>query len=639
MPKKLSALSPVFLILLSLSFAFSNCSPDREGDEINILRNDYPEDYTTRRNEIYISPGLKGPDDHSVLAERNITSWRHYSTGTESRMAILLTDSTSSWLGLAHGLKTIGIPFTITMDYRKALMHRVVMVYPVVSGATLNANEVQELALHPTRGGTLIGVQVLGALNEAFGFEESNPSKQHFGLRINYDEENILTKEFTDPKEQAISLGNPERFKETIGTYSYSKPVMAPLATYEDKSVSIAQRWYQNGRAFAFGFDIGYMILKGYNIRHEDWNRSPMNDFEPTVDVLLRLLKNIYLLGEPDAVFLPTVPYNKDLAVCITHNINFKKGMDDAISLATQEQHDNIRSTYFIQTRYIKDSRSPLFFSEGDFVKLRQLAALGVDIQSNSVSGSPSFDQFEQGTGNEVYPDYRPYVMAFDKTYNGSIFGELRISRFLLDYFIPGNNTVAFRSSFFYIPFSYPQSLLATGYRFSSSIPANQALTHFPFQMNYNRAYESELPAFEFPVTDNDEVPPFTMDRATNAITLAKKIARYGGCFIGQVHPTTKGIKVQKQFYNALKDISWFGTIRDFGLWWAARNEITIDVVHDGSGRTIVLTLPKRIEGLAVMLPLRSTAVSVEPALKHSLDGRLIIFEIAEGTVRIKLDN
>ena len=33
------------------------------------------------------------------------------------------------------------------------------------------------------------------------------------------------------------------------------------------------------------------LILKAHNNRHEDFNRSPINDFEPTIDVILRLLK------------------------------------------------------------------------------------------------------------------------------------------------------------------------------------------------------------------------------------------------------------------------------------------------------------------------------------------------------------
>ena len=48
--------------------------------------------------------------------------------------------------------------------------------------------------------------------------------------------------------------------------------------------------------------------------------------------------------------------------------------------------------------------------------------------------------------------------------------------------------------------------------------------------MNYNREYDSEVEAFEFPMTDDDEIPPYTFDRAESAIRLAKKISRYGGC-------------------------------------------------------------------------------------------------------------
>lgn len=626
-------------ILVFVVFAFFSCSPDREGDEIGLNTNKYPEDFKARRNEIFIAPGVTGPEDRSVVPERNIISWRQYSTGSDSRLVILLSDSNSAWLGLAHGLKNFGIPFTITMDYRKALMHRVVMVYPVISGAVWSAPVLRALSEHPRNGGTLIGSQVLGGLNEVFGFNEAIPSKQRFELNIEPDPQNSLIAEFTDEKERIISLGNKERFKETIGTWSYSSNLMKPIATYEDKSAAITQKLYDNGKAYAFGFDLGYMILKAYNIRHEDWNRSPMNDFEPTIDVLLRIIKNIYMQGEPDAVFLATVPYNKNLAVCITHNINYKKAMDDAIEQARQEQRDNVRSTYFVQTRYIRDSRDPIFFSEQDFVKLRQLAAFGVDIQSNSVSGSPSFDQFEQGSGAEVYPEYRPYVMAFDKTYNGSVFGEMRVSRYLLDHFISGNGTTIFRSSYAYVPVSYPQSLFSSGYRFSSSIPANMTLTHLPFQMTYNRAYEWELPVFEFPITDDDELPPYSLSRADKAIALAKKIARYGGCYIGQVHPNKKGRRVQKKFYEAVKDFSWFGTLRDYGFWWAARNEVIVDVILGPEGRVVLLHLPKRIEGLAIMLPVRSTAISVEPAINYSLDGRLVIFELAEGNIRIKLNN
>lgn len=627
-------------LTVTLLYVFTGCGSDKQGDEIGALKNTtYPETYDVRKNEMYIAPGVRGPEDKSGFPARVPTSWQKYASGSESRMAILVTDTTASWLGVAHGLKSIGIPFIITTDYHKALEHKVVMVYPIISGAALAPDALHDLAAFPRNGGTLIGIQVLGALNEVFGFEEPVPSKQHFEINIATDSNNVLTSEFTDPKEMQISLGNKERFKETIGTYSYSKTQLPPLATYEDKSTAISQRFYETGRAYAFGFDIGFLILKAHNNRHEDFNRSPNNDFEPTVDVVLRLIKNIYLDADKNASTICTVPYNKSLAVCITHNINFEKAYKDALNFAKEEKAMSIHSSYFIQTKYVRDRSNSIFNSEEDFKKLRELFALGMDLQSNSVSGSPLFDQFDQGSGEEIYPDYKPYVMAYDKTYHGTVYGEMRVSRFLVDHFVPVNNTTCFRAPTLYTPFTYPQSLLGAGYRFSSSVSANASLTHLPFQINYNREYDSETDAFEFPVTDDDEIPPYSLDRAASAIRLAKKISRYGGCFIGQVHPNQMGLKVEKAFVKALKEDAWFGTIKDFGLWWAARNEVTMDVTNEGGHRVVTVNVPKRMEGLALMMPLRSTPVSVEGGGKYSVDGKLIIFELAEGIIKITLNN
>lgn len=640
MLKKTNRIACRFLFALSISILFWNCGSDKRGDAIGSLKTtSFPENYELRKNEIFIASGLRGPEDRSEFPARIPVTVQKYSQGATNRLAILLTDTTASWMGVVHALKTIGIPFVVTTDYKRAINHKVVLVYPVISGAALSADALQALAAFPRNGGVLIGTQVLGALNEVFGFEEPVPSKQHFEIIIPADSTNPYTGEFQLPKEMTISLGNKERFKETIGTYSYSKTQLPPLATYEDKSAAITQKFYENGASFAFGFDIGFMFLKAHNNRHEDWNRSFANEFEPTLDVILRLLKNIYLKHDRNAAYISTVPYDKSLAVCITHNINSANSLDQALAFAKEEIKMGVYSTYFIQTKYIKDRKPFVINSKADFEIIKSLHDLGMDVQSNSVSGSPLFDQFEQGSGTEVYPDYKPYVMALAKTYKGTIYGEMRVSRFLLDAHLPDYRTLAFRTPQYYTPFTYPQSLLASGYRFSSSVSANSCLTHFPVQLNYNREYDSELDAFEFPLTDDDELPPYSIKRAESAINLARKIARYQGCFIGQVHPNPLGLIVEQEFVKALKGEAWFGKIRDFGLWWAARNEVTMDIINESGKRVVFLNVPKRMEGLAVMLPLRSTPTAVEGGGKYSVDGKLIIFELAEGKIKITLDN
>ncbi|MFM9051807.1 MAG: hypothetical protein ACKOKF_05750, partial [Bacteroidota bacterium] len=593
----------------------------------------------TSVNEVFSIPGLRGPEDLSAFATPERTSCKKYMTGEPSRMAVLLTDSNSAWLGIVHALKTIGVPFIITDDYQKALQHQVVMVYPVISGAILTTDALKALAAFPREGGTLIGIQVLGALNEVFGFSEAIASRQHFEIFIQNDS-SILTSEFTDKKELNISLGDKERFKETIGTYSYSKNVLPAIATYEDKSAAIVKRYYEDGRTYAMGFDLGYMVLKAHNQRHEHWNRSDANSFEPTLDVLYRLLKNIYLENDRDAATICTVPYNRELSVVVTHSINHRKFLERSDGFAIKEKDIGLRSSYFIRTGYIRDRHQRLLASKDDLPRVRAIKELGMDLQSNSVCGSYDFDRLPQGNGSETYPDYQPYVLDFEQTYNATVFGEMRISKYLLDQIALGNSTRAFRSSYQYTPFSYPQSLDASGYRFGSTIPANQALTHFPIQLKYNREYERETDVFEFPITDDDELPPYTAtERIASAIKLGNQIARYGGCYIGQVHPGEEGWQVEKAFHDSFKNRAWFGTISDFGLWWAARNEVTVDIREEFKKRVVYVNVPKRMEGLALMMPLRSTPVEVIGGGNHSIDGKLIIFEIAEGPIRIILDN
>lgn len=626
--------------LLIASLFDVGCGSDRAGDEIGTLsESKFPENFQIRNSDVFVAKDIKGPEDRSQFPEHRITSWKQYESGADSRLAILLTDTGSSWMGLAHGLKAVGVPFIITDDYKRALSHQVVLVYPVISGKVLSRAALAALSQFPRNGGTLIGTQVLGALNEVFGFDEAVPSKQHFEILFRNDSSELV-RDFKNPKELRISLGNRERFKETIGTYSFSKNILPALATYEDRSAAIARRNYGAGKAIAFGFDIGYMIMKGNNVRHEDWNRSSFNEFEPGMDMILRLIRNIYLHNEHDAAFVCTVPYNKDLSVVITHNVNYKAALDQSIEFAKREKQLGVRSSYFIQTKYVTDRSKPIFNSTGDFNKLADLALAGAELQSNSVSNSYYFDQFEQGAGDEIYPNYRPYCYAFEKTYGGSIFGEMRISRFLIDHFSKSTPLLAFRSSYQYTPFSYPQSLSSSGYRFGSTIPANMALTHFPVQLTFNREYNSDLDVFEFPVTDDDELPPYdTGRRIASAMNLAKRISRYGGCYIGQVHPNRTGWEVERNFVTAWKDKAWFGTLGDFGLWWTARNYVTLDVRSEGDHRVVFVNVPKRMEGLAIMLPLRSTPTNVEGGGPHSIDGKLIIFEIAEGPIRITLNN
>ena len=591
----------------------------------------------TRPPEIYVFAGVAGPDTPTIVPPRVDTPWQKYSGGGKSRLAILLTDEHAPWLGLAHGLKSIGVPFTITTDYAEAVAHRVVLVYPRISGQ-MSPEALKALAAVPRDGGTLIGVNVLGGgLDEVFGFASAVPSRQHFELR--FDAKATQRFGFVDPHEQVLSLGNRAKATQAaIGTYGYVGADQYALARYEDGQAAITERGIGAGKAYAVGIDLGSYMLQGYNNREESVGRSYDNGFEPSIDVLLRLLRTIYRAGESDAVTLGTVPFDRALSVVFSHDIDFTKSLANSVAYAEFEKSQGLRATYFMQTKYLRDFNDDVILNGDTVHYLRQLGEMGMEVGSHTVAHSRVFKYFPLGTGKERYPDYRPFVRDRDTAVNGTILGEVRVSKFLIETIGGYRPVISFRPGELSNPFALPQVLEATGYRYSSSVTANSSLTHLPFQLNYNRENTAETPIYEFPVTIEDEELPPMGERMPQGIELAHKIARYGGCVVVLIHPNILGHKFafEQGFVAALKPEAWFGTIGELGAWWAARDAAIVDVADNGGDRAVTLTLPQQIAGLGLSVPAGWTYRASEPAdLKVAVAESGVLIAEAQGTVTL----
>jgi hypothetical protein len=587
---------------------------------------------------VYRFEGVSGPIEKTVVPDEGVTPWDRFDHGGVSRLAILLTDPDSSWLGLAHGLKTIGVPFRITRDYREAIKHKAVLVYPNISGATLDALAIQALAAFARERGTLIGSHVLGGgMNELFGFDEAIPAKH---TSVNFDITQPLVSTFTDPKEATIMIGNPGVPESLVGTYGYARPANPPLAVFEDGSAAVTQKKFANGRAYALGMDLGFMLSKGYNNREEGIARSYVNDFEPSLDVLLRLVKNIYLEANPDAVTLSTVPFGKLLAAIISHDIDYTLALKNAVIYAEFERNEGISATHFIQVKYVRDWNDDIFFNAEGVKNIAALNALGAEVASHSVSHSRVMSKFVLGSGVEQYPDYQPFVKNQMVTTNASVLGELRVSKFMLEKFTPDEKVISFRPGYLQNPYTLPQALEATGYRYSSSVTANNSLTHLPFQLTYNRAQKQEMDVFEFPVTVEDERITDVAEWLSTAIALSKKLRRYGATFMVLIHTNVIDYKFafERDLITAIKPYSWFGSLREFGDWWSARNVVECDVESAAGGQTVTLNMPKRINGLTLNLPANMRVMSTEPAvLKINQMGNSVVIDSAEGIVKLRL--
>lgn len=629
----------VFLIVwqsitMSVSWAYGTqvVPPDHVTSRVS----DNSGDFKVDEKNVYIFPGFSGPSDETLIPEERKTAITEYSHGTDNCLAVLLTEEVSSWLSLAKGLKTFGVPFIITKDYKQAFQHKVVAVYPTVSGKVLSQAALVALREFISKGGTIIGFNVIGGgLNDVFGFNGVVCSS-FTGLKLNIGASPLLTS-FTDEREQTISLGDMRIVGARLGGYGYKSPDNRPIAVFQDGTSAIIQKTFGRGKAYAWGIDVGDMLSRGYSGRAEAIARSYINEFEPTNDVLLRLIKEMYVNGEKNAVTLGTVPFNKALSVMLTHDVDYGKSEDNAIMYADAERNSGVQATYFLQTKYIKDWNDDAFFDVNHIKPLKKLQELGMELGSHSVAHAYAFSEFPLGSGKERYPSYQPFVSGRYIAHNGTLLGELRVSKYLIEKVLEAPLVVSFRPGHLSDPKKMPQALEAVGYLYSSTATANVSLTHLPYQLTDGYTGDGLAKVFEFPLTLEDELGEKMGSRVAPALELAKKISKYGGIYVVLIHPNVLDHKLEfeKQFISGVKDYAWFSTVKDFGGWWAARNKVTVGVAQQGSERVVTLEVPEPMAGLTIKIPPRWVLRQSATETNCIQENESVIIRKAEGRISL----
>ncbi|MCA1754056.1 MAG: hypothetical protein LC641_05015 [Spirochaeta sp.] len=269
-------------------------------------------------------PGLTGPSTPTELPTAfTPTTFDVYGASGIHSMAILVREKESSWLGVAQGLKSMGVPFRIVTDLEDALAHRVVTVYPSLTGANTDATLLGRLTQHVEAGGTLIGLGVVGGgMRSLFGYEASAEHSIRQQLLI---KSAGLGQTLTHGQPVfTVQLGDPELPSSGLPGTHYTGTKQPPVALFEDGSAAITHKSYATphgtGHAYAIGLDIGHYIQRAYNGRFPNLSTTYVNAFQPKIDNILRLLAKIYQQGEPHAVLLSPTPHGREFTALITHD-------------------------------------------------------------------------------------------------------------------------------------------------------------------------------------------------------------------------------------------------------------------------------------------------------------------------------
>jgi peptidoglycan/xylan/chitin deacetylase (PgdA/CDA1 family) len=276
---------------------------------------------------------------------------------------------------------------------------------------------------------------------------------------------------------------------------------------------------------------------------------------------------------------------------------------------ADLERSAGIKATYFMQTKYVRDYNDDVFLTKQTVPMVHALQDEGMEVGSHTVAHSRVFKSFPLGDGREHYPDYRPFVETATTAHGGTIFGETRVSKFLLEQ-LAGIRVTSFRPGHLSYPFQLPETLQATGYQWSSSVTANSCLTHLPHQMTFSRAGSSLSPIYEFPVTIEDEEKPKLGDRFETESAVIAKIAAHHGLVVILIHPDILDHKFafEQQLIQRWKGRAWMPDLDEFGTWWRARDDADLDVVQMGAGWSLTVDAPEALQNVTVLLP-KSTAV------------------------------
>ena len=542
------------------------------------------------RTEIYRFSGVEGPSGETPIQTPTPARLGTFGTGNANRLAVLVTDPTSDWIGLVRGFKAQGIPFTMTQDPARALRHQVIVAYPSISGRLLKGEALRGLADHVRKGGTLLTMDLAGGgLEELFGISSQAPSRSRSEIRWLGNErapEDRLTR-FSGPRAEAQE-----------GSYGITPTTATRIANFDDGTAAAVCR-DAGGKACLLGVDLGSLTQRAMNGRAAQVSLRFVNTYDPSLDLMYRWIKDLYVEGEDAPFLIGTAPAGKQASLILTHDVDFTRSVTNMPQYAKAVRSRGLSATFFVQTKVVRDWNDAIFFNDANLSKFRD-AARGMEIGSHSVSHSRTFASFPVGDGAESYPDYRPFVQSATKTKDGTILGELRVSRFLLETML-GVRVRSFRPGHLADPQGLPEGLAAAGYRYSSTLTNNIALTHLPFQLTYARSGVALVPVWEFPITIEDEHLPPLGQRFDAAVRVIDSVAKHGGVAVVLIHPDITGHKLrfEERLMDHYAGRLWIGPLSQFGTWWSARDRSEIDF----DGEAVQVTAPDRIDDVEILFP------------------------------------
>lgn len=553
------------------------------------------------------------------------------------QVAVYWTDPSVRGLGVIHVLQQMGIPFFVTRDLKAALRHHQVILYPEVVGTTFSAPQIASIDRFVKEGGCLWGQHITaGGLREVFGYDSSDPRQNRYKIEFQGDGTGLF--HYLDrPEEKTVRLGDPNLPKIIWSDgYKVGKGGVA-LAKFEDGSAAILHKEYGKGEAFLCAVGLDDVVARSEANRDFEAQREYVNRFEPGADVWRLILRSWYETRATDWIRLTSAPDGKNSVVCMSHDVDWEYSIRYGLAFANLEKEHHFPATYFIQTKYLDDGNSRGFFFGPSLPETREIAASGGDIESHSVIHAHSYNSFPLGSGNETFADYRGKSVDFDHAVNATVFGEIRVSKSLLEGEVPDHKVTFFRAGHLRVPPALPQALEQSGYEFDSSFTADDLLGGYPFPMTRDLDFATETKIYEFPVTIEDEESPL-LTRIPQTLDIIRANADNGAPNVVLIHTNDPKDKVEaeKQILEGIpKDIMMSDMIT-FARFWRSRDRVVWTLKSTKNSALLSLKTPDAVHGLTFEFQRPVQTVSAGHLANEGR--RLVLPDLAKGsTISIQI--
>ncbi len=512
---------------------------------------------------------------------------------------------------VVHMLAPMGMPYAITTSPVLAIQHDMAIFFPEATASSFDATALQLLTQYVQGGGVVVmKYSEVAALKTLGGVASSTFRLEHHGVDLTAAGK-ALFPSLDRPEEQHIPLGgDPGVYLNTWAMdLDPAATATTVIATFDDGKAAIVEHKVGAGVVYTFGVDWRDVVLRNQLGHAIDATRGYINLFEPATDAWMLMLRDLYDARVRFGVRLHTAPAGSRGSLLLSHDLDWGASYDNAIQFMRDEAALGVNATFFVHTKYVTDSQDTAFFGPERAAQLATLLAGGGSIGSHTVAHSPVLHTFPVGDGTEAYPAYAPFNVSLAQTTGATLFGELRVSKSLIDPALAGrcapHETLTFRAGNLEYHAASPQTMERLGYRFDSTRAVGDVLSNFPFRAMTDWPDALDTSVFEFPVTLEDQLAPRLDQRVAAALAVVAANADNGAPTTLLVHPNVLDYKE-----NALKAIvqglpagvKAMG-VEAFGAFWRARDAATLSFInYDDSTKTLTLTLttPLAAEGLTI---------------------------------------